>query len=168
MIDAILVIMTLVCLYTDLRYKKIYNVVLIPALVMGLLLNTYKYGISGGLLSLKGFLLGIALLFIPFALGGMGAGDVKLLGVIGSIKGPEFVFLVFLGAALIGGAISVVVMIKQGNFIDRFKAIVFTFLSMLRIIPPVNLLKGKESINVASFPYGVALAVGTFVAYLVR
>jgi len=168
MIDAILVIMTLVCLYTDLRYKKIYNVVLIPALAIGFLANIYTYGISGGISSIKGFVLGLILLFIPFALGGMGGGDVKLLGVIGAIKGPDFVFSVFLVAALIGGIISIVVMIRQGNFTERFKAVIFTFLSMLHLIPPVNLLKGKESEQVISFPYGIALAAGTFMAYLVR
>lgn len=168
MIDVILVITTLVCLYTDLRYKKIYNAVLIPALVIGFMANIFTYGISGGICSLKGLLLGLSLLFIPFALGGMGGGDVKLLGVIGAIKGPDFVFLVFLVAALIGGTISVAVMIKHGNFPQRFKAVIFTFLSMLRLIPPVNLLEGKESKQVLTFPYGIALAAGTFMAYLVR
>jgi prepilin peptidase CpaA len=48
------------------------------------------------------------LLVIPFALGGIGAGDVKLLGIIGALKGPDFVFIAFLAAAITGGIMSVV------------------------------------------------------------
>jgi prepilin peptidase CpaA len=167
-IDGVLLTVTLLCLYTDIKHKKIYNAILAPAAVIGFLANAYTMGFSGMAFSLKGLFLGIALLFIPFALGGMGGGDVKLLGVIGALKGPEFVFGVFLAAALIGGVISVIVMLKQGKFGRRFKAVIYTFLSILRIIPPFNFLESKDSQEALMFPYGIALAAGTFVAYLVR
>lgn len=166
--DFLLAIVLLVCLYTDIRYKKIYNVVTFPAIVVAIISNIYLNGYSGGISSFKGLFLGIALLFIPFAMGGIGAGDVKLLGVVGAFKGLEFVFTTFLAMAVIGGLISLGMMIRSKNFIIRLKGILLTILSFLRIIPKTQVLDNIESSTALTFPYGIAITAGTVIAYLLR
>ena len=167
-IDTMLIVALLICLYTDIRYKKIYNAVTFPAAMMGILSNTYMQGFGGGLNSLKGLLLGIALLAVPFVLGGMGAGDVKLLGVIGALKGPEFVWAAFLATALVGGLMSLIVMAKDKELGLRLKKVLFTVLSLFNIIPKINMLDSFEDASVLVFPYGIAITVGTMLTYFVR
>lgn len=169
MLDFLLVIVLAICLYTDILYKKIYNIILLPAAATALSFNCYIYGLEGGITSLKGLLIGTALLLIPFMFGGIGAGDVKLLGVIGAFKGPEFVWMTFIAAAVIGGIIALLVMIKSGQLKLRLKAVWFTFLSLFGIMPKVNLFSTIQSKgSYQTFPYGIAITAGTAAAYILR
>jgi prepilin peptidase CpaA len=67
-------------------------------------------------LAAAGWLIGVAIFFPFFALGGMGAGDVKLVGAIGACLGPIGALHVVLGAALAGGVVAVLVTLRSGYF----------------------------------------------------
>ena len=54
-------------------------------------------------------------------LGGMGAGDVKLMAAVGSILGPTDVFTAFLYSALIGGLYALVVLYRHGALRDTLE-----------------------------------------------
>jgi prepilin peptidase CpaA len=166
--DLLLSAVLLACLYTDIRYKRIYNVITFPAAVVAIFANLYLHGLNGGIYSLKGLVLGLGLLFIPFVMGGIGAGDVKLLGIIGAFKGPEFVWFTFLYMALTGGLISLVIMARNKNIAFRLKAILFTLLSFIGITPKINYLETIESSAALTFPYGIAITTGAVIAYLLR
>lgn len=79
MIDYILLLTVLISLATDIWKRKIYNVVILPAIATGLILNSINADLEGFVFSGSGLLLGLGLLLVPFLLGGIGAGDVKLL-----------------------------------------------------------------------------------------
>lgn len=166
--DIILILVLAICLYTDVKYQRIYNAVTFPAAVAGILVNIYLQGTSGGVHSLKGLLLGLSLLMVPYILGGMGAGDVKLMGVVGAMKGPEFVFSAFLATALVGGVISLYVMAKKRELIRRLNKILFTALSLIGILPKVNMLDSLEDVSALAFPYGIAIFTGTMLTYFLR
>ena len=53
--------------------------------------------------SLLGFVLGVAILFVPCAMGWVGAGDVKYLGVVGSLLGFQWLPRVIFYSAQAGG-----------------------------------------------------------------
>lgn len=89
--------------------------------------------------ALLGFAAGLALLLIPYILGGMGAGDVKLLGLIGALKGSGFVLETFIYMAVIGAMLAILVILMRGGF--------------------------KKSFGVG-MPYGVAIAGGAVLALL--
>ncbi len=72
----------------DIRTHRIPNYILLPALFLAMSLNAASGGLSGLLSAGGGFALGTAILLPLYAVGGMGAGDVKLLGVVGSFIGP--------------------------------------------------------------------------------
>lgn len=167
-IDVLLSVVLLTCLYTDIRYKRIYNIITFPAAVVAIITNISLHGLSGGSNSIKGLLLGISLLFVPFAMGGIGAGDVKLLGIIGAFKGPEFVWRASLYMAITGGLVSVGIMARSKNLSLRLKAVFFTLLSLFGITPKVNYLETIESTAALTFPYGIAITAGTVMAYLLR
>jgi len=104
--DLVLFIALAICLYTDLKEQKISNRVVFPAAAAGMIFHAAQGGLSGLKFSATGLGLGLLLFFLPFALGGLGAGDVKLLGAVGALKGPLFVFHAALGTACAGGLIA--------------------------------------------------------------
>lgn len=71
----------------DLKVRRIPNAIVGPHLVAGLAYSSYAGGARGALTSLGGFAIGIAILFVPFMARLIGAGDVKLLGSVGSWLG---------------------------------------------------------------------------------
>ncbi|SHE88009.1 A24 family peptidase [Desulforamulus putei] len=164
--DIALVIVILISIYTDLRYRKIYNVVLFPAFLLALAYRVFNGGLDGLITGIQGALLGLSLLLIPFILGGMGAGDVKLLAVIGAWQGPQFVWFCFLCTAIVGGVIAIVQLTRTGRLFQTLKMIIFTFIPGT---PKVNAFGTLATAKAGeAFPYGVAIAVGTLATYVLR
>ena len=165
-LDGALLVTIAICFYTDVKEQKIYNKVLLPAFVIGFLGNIITGGLSGAFVSVQGLLLGMALLILPFLVGGMGAGDVKLMGIIGLYKGPAFVFQAFLLTAVVGGVIALIILAKKkklGYTMHNFWAAIT---SLFLLIPKGTVLEGLNQSAVASFPYGIAISLGTILAYL--
>ncbi|MEW6696140.1 MAG: A24 family peptidase [Bacillota bacterium] len=164
--DVVIITVILISLYTDIKYRKIYNVVLLPAFFLALLFSVSVQGFDGLVFSLKGSLLGLALLLVPFMLGGMGAGDVKLLAVIGAWQGAQFVWFCFLCTALIGGIIAGVQLTRSGRLYSTLKMIIFAFIPGM---PKVNTFGTLATAKAGeAFPYGVAIAAGTLATYVLR
>ncbi len=161
--DMVLAVMLLICLISDLKERKIYNIVLLPALLFGLINNLATGGWLGLLQSLLGFALGLSILIIPFAMGGMGAGDVKLLAVIGAIKGPLFVFYSALGMGLAGGIIAFAILIYQGTLLTLI--VNFCRSVWLMLISGFKVIAFHYDNEKIMFPYGLAIVVGTIGAF---
>ena len=126
--------------WSDWKYRKIPNSLLLSAFLAAISLNIITLGKTGLYMSLLGTLVGFILLIIPYILGGMGAGDVKLLMVIGSFGGLKLVIYAFFIGAIIGGLISV------GIYINNF------------------LLNGGK---INALPYGIPLSLGTIISIVV-
>ena len=93
---------------TDLRWRRIPNWLTLPALPLGLIAQAvYGDGFVQGLLGALG---GFAALFVLFAVGGGGAGDVKLFTVVGSFVGFHNLGVVFVLVAIIVESAVVVAM----------------------------------------------------------
>ena len=84
--DVLIVSVIAAAVFFDFFMRRIPNWLILSALAGGLLLNGL-HGWSQMYNSVLGFVLGVALLFVPFALGWAGAGDVKYLGVVGWLLG---------------------------------------------------------------------------------
>lgn len=152
----------------DLRTRRIPNLLTMPAIVLGIIINVYSSGFNGFGNSFMGFMVGIGLLIIPFALGGMGAGDVKLLAAIGALNGPLFALYTFLYTAISGGVIAVIITMVRG----RFYLVAINAFNALQHFSVYKMLKGDfaPSYIVSSnikFPYGIAFLSGTIITYLV-
>jgi prepilin peptidase CpaA len=164
MIEIVLGLALLISLLTDIKHRKILNVVTLPLILFGLSYFTFINGWEGFLFSGKGFLVGLSLLLIPYVLGGMGAGDVKLMAAIGSMTGPIFVLNAFVYIALIGGGIALFLIMKKRGFWFSIKSFFFTITFLRGSLGSMLIPKEKESSIL--FPYGIAIVSGTVCAYL--
>jgi prepilin peptidase CpaA len=157
--NMLLVILLIICVITDLKERKIYNKVLFPVFLLAVFYHLLTGGISGFTASLLGALVGLAILLIPYLMGGMGAGDVKLLAVIGAIKGIGFVLMTSLYMALVGGIIGLLILLFRKGFVYRFKQI-FYFFVLKRQGVNISIGLDKEAMT-TTYPYGVAIALGS-------
>lgn len=159
LVNAFLAGTILIAVAFDLLVRRIPNSLIILALVFALTYHAHQSGFTGLIFCLKGFGIGILLLLFPFIMGGIGAGDVKLLAAIGAIKGSIFVFNTFLWMAVWGGVIAAIILIGQKRLkttIARLRQrAILVHLGMARF----NDSLGKEELSIY-YPYGVAIALG--------
>ncbi|CAH2714469.1 hypothetical protein BACCIP111895_01632 [Neobacillus rhizosphaerae] len=160
----VLITALLISLITDIKKRKILNIVTIPAILFGFIYYTTYQGLEGFLFSGKGFLLGLSLLLIPYLLGGMGAGDVKLMAAIGALMGTSFVLYSFVYIALIGGLISVVLIMKKNGIKNSLRLYFFQIIFLRGNFGTILINKDKSSS--ISFPYGVAIVAGTLCTFV--
>jgi prepilin peptidase CpaA len=99
---------------TDIRSRRIPNVLTFGAAICAVALHGFVTGGSGLVFSATGWLVGTALFFPFFALGGLGGGDVKLLAAIGACLGGPIVLWVAMYAAVAGGVLAVFVALRAG------------------------------------------------------
>jgi prepilin peptidase CpaA len=92
----------------------------------------------------------------------MGAGDVKLMAAIGALTGVSFVFNAFLYTAIIGGFISIILVMKHKGFFTSVKSFFF-LLPFLRSNLGSFIHTDRKQAKI-TFPYGVAIFLGTLCA----
>ncbi len=155
----------------DIRERRIPNFLVFPAILTGLALNLAVGGWGGMVFGLKGLAAGFALLFIPYLVGGMKAGDVKFLAAIGVFTGATDVVRALLATVLCYPLLAAMAIIKEKKFSVtwlRFRRVLLNFLGFF--IPGLNLyairLDGQDDKSVASAttPFGVSIAAGTLIA----
>lgn len=108
-----------------------------------------------------GMLAGLALMLPGHLIGATGAGDVKLMAAIGTVVGPGLVLRAFLYTAVAGGVFALAVAARRGLLAE-------TLYGTQRLVTAPSTAKQTiESPSRANrFPYGPAIAVGTFIALL--
>lgn len=149
-----------ISLITDIKDRRILNIVTLPVITFAFMYYTLVGGWNGFLYSGQGFIVGFSLLLIPYILGGMGAGDVKLMAAIGALMGTSFVFQSFIYTALIGGAISLFIIVKQNGFWNPLKNLLFNVTFLKGNLGSLVINKEDKSTRI-TFPYGVAIVLGT-------
>lgn len=154
----LLITLLAICVVTDIRKRKIYNAVLMPFLIAGFVMNMVTSGFPGLTGSILGGAAGFGILLIPYLLGGMGAGDVKLLAVIGAIKGLMFVLLAAVYMALAGGFIALLVILFKKGIRGRFYQLICFFHGLHNGIR-LPVVPDKEGLK-TTYPYGIAIAAG--------
>jgi Flp pilus assembly protein protease CpaA len=115
---------------TDLRWRRIPNWLTLPALPVGLIAQAV-YG-EGFLQGLLGALGGFAALFVLFAIGAGGGGDVKLFTVVGSFVGFHNLGVVFVLVAIIGGIAGMIAALRAGALTRVLKNSLMIFASLGR------------------------------------
>jgi prepilin peptidase CpaA len=106
---------TLAASATDLWKFKVYTVLTFPTLLLGLVASAILGGWEGLVASLLGAGLGLGLLVAFFAMGGVGAGDVKLLMAVGAWLGPHLTYQVFVASALAAGLYAAALVGSRGG-----------------------------------------------------
>ena len=129
----------------DLKARRVPNWLTLGTFILVLLYNLILFNWNGLLISLSGFFVGILLLLIPYLMGGMGAGDVKLLGTLGALTSYKSVISIFLYSAICGLVLGIIWIIFTPG---HFKFLITTG----QILPAVD---KKQKV-----PYAIAIFLG--------
>jgi len=171
MVDVTLVAVCLVVLgvaaYFDFRSHRIPNRVVLVGLLAAVALNSILAAGIGGWSSLAGLGLGLALMLPFYVVRALGAGDVKLIAVVGAFLGPLHLLGALLAIGVTGGLLAVAVALRLGvlrRVLDNVRLLFvgLLFKAATGTLPTLDPLPAPT----ARMPYGVAIALGT-VAYLV-
>jgi len=148
-------------------YKlKVPNRITFPLILCG-----WAYGaICGGWVgfghSLAGTAVGLGLLLPAYAIGGMGAGDVKLLAGVGAWMGAKDTFWAFAVSAVVGGLIALVMVAvsrKWKHHQNQFW-VILTEILVIRNAGQLSAMAADRKSSMMLLPYGIPIAIGT-IAY---
>jgi prepilin peptidase CpaA len=98
----------------DLRTRRIPNLLTFGAAATGLVFHLISAGFAGLAHGTAGWFVGALVFALPFALRGLGGGDVKLLAALGAWIGPGDVVWLALYTGIAGGAMAIVVALASG------------------------------------------------------
>jgi prepilin peptidase CpaA len=135
--------------YTELKEKRIPNALTVSGMIAGLALGYLPGGLTLGASAL-GLLIGFGTLFVFYVLGGMGGGDVKLMGAVGALAGFPMILSILFHTAIIGGAMALLQLVWKGSL--RLRASGGP--PIAKDVPPAPL----------TIPYGLAIAMGAVVS----
>jgi prepilin peptidase CpaA len=162
-IAAVAVLFVVACCVVDTRTRRIPNVLSAGAMLAGIGLNAAYFGMSGLGASLGGLLAATAILLPTFAVGGIGAGDVKMMGGVGALLGTQLA-LAGLGLGMIfGGVIMLVHLARRGRLQEKLGSTwaMVASAALARSVEPLRAPAADP--NAVALPYSVPLGMGTLV-----
>ena len=109
--------------------------------------------------SILGLLTGFLILFVPFVLGGIGAGDVKLLMALGAFLGAGAVIRIGLYGAVAGGLISTLILIRNYGMMQVTYRLSFLFTSIGNM-QNRKVRRAQPQKKKLYIPYGLAIFMG--------
>lgn len=167
-VTAIVLCITFVACLTDIRARRIPNVLTFGGALAAFVYHTMMSGWPGVQTSVFGWLVGAAAFMPFFLLGGMGAGDVKLLAALGAWMGPGQVVWVALYGSIAGGVLAVCVALGSGYLRTALTNVrsLLTFWVLVgpRPMPALTLEQGTGP----RLAYAVPILVGTVVTLWLR
>jgi prepilin peptidase CpaA len=146
---------------------KVPNWITFPMILCGWIASAIVFGWTGLAWSLVGTAVGLALLLPAYAIGGMGAGDVKLLAGVGAWVGATHTFWAFLISALVGGLIALGMVLYRRRW-HHHQAQFWAILTEILVIRDPNQLSAiaaERKSAMLLLPYGIPIAIGT-IGYL--
>jgi prepilin peptidase CpaA len=105
----------------DVQRLRIPNWLTFPAMLGALALHTADLGLLGLQQGLLGLGLAFGLLFIPFALRVLGAGDVKAVMALGALWGPHTLAPLLVWMFAIGGGLAFAWIAVAGGLLDMLR-----------------------------------------------
>ena len=117
------VILLLPAVDSDLRTEKVENSWLLVCAILITAMKLIRHGCAAVPDMAAGFILPVVLLWPLFRIRALGAGDSKLLAVLGLLMGPHAVLRCLARAFLIGGILSAALLISCGTLKERMRVL---------------------------------------------
>ena len=154
--------MLAVAVYMELKEQRIPNWLTLSGMALGLLIG-YLNGMAVFWTSVGGLAIGFGFLFIFYIFGGVGGGDVKLMGAVGALLGVDLVKPALFYTACIGAFLAIMILIWRKDF----------WLRITQGLRRMAFWRKKGADPVAKLPpvtvpYGIAIAIGCLLALTMK
>ena len=159
--------------YIDGKQLRVPNWITFPMIVSGWVYSCIWYGLDGQLWyvglgwSLAGTAVGLATLLPAYAIGGMGAGDVKLMAGIGAWVYCAVTFYAFCVSAIVGAILAVAMIIISRQSKTHWNQFFFIINEIMTVRNPEALatIAGERKASMRLLPYGIPIAIGTIMYF---
>jgi prepilin peptidase CpaA len=163
-VQAVIIAVALVACVIDLRERRIPNWLTFGAAIAGVLFQLGTGGVDGLRTAALGWVVGAAIFFLPFALGGLGAGDIKLLAALGAWIGPMDILWLSVYTGIAGMVLALVVSLASG-YLRQALTNVWLLLTHWRVqglrpLPELTIQQARGP----KLAYGLAIFAGTMVS----
>lgn len=151
---------------------KVPNWITFPMIISGWIYSAVYSpyaGWEGLAYSLIGTVVGLALLLPLYAIGGMGAGDVKLLAGVGAWVWGTVTLFSFAVSAVVGGAIAIVMVLTKHTWYKHQTQFWMICNEILTVKDPEKLaaIAAERKPTMMLLPYGIPIAIGTIAYFAV-
>jgi prepilin peptidase CpaA len=145
---------------TDVSRSRIPNVLTFAAAALAIVFHAIVPGGLGVMHAALGLTVGLAVFFPLFALGAMGAGDVKLMAAIGAWIGWKSIVMVALYGSVAGGILALLFALRRNYLrtaLGNIRMLAqYWWVAGIKPLPELTL----ESKNSVRMPYALAIATG--------
>jgi prepilin peptidase CpaA len=163
----VLIPATLLASWIDYSQRRVPNWLNAFIALSGLVAQVWFCGPYGLAMGGLGLLIGFGVLILPWAMHGMGAGDVKLMAAIGAWFGPWLTLWAFGVGAMVGGVIAVIMILAAGKAkmaYANMTTIACKMQSRDRMFSEFGSAKSFGSTS-SLLPYGVPLTIGSLIVW---
>lgn len=157
--NKILLSMSFLAVCSDLHTEKIPNGGILCFWIIGFFYQSVTNGWHGVLQFFAGAVLPVVTLFLLFTFRMLGAGDIKLLSVLGGIMGPGSIFQCILYSFIIGAVISAAVLTATGMLYQRLRYFAEYFQRIFVTRSVISYRKSGKQFEHIHFSVPVFLAV---------
>ena len=154
--------------YIDGKQLRVPNWMTFPMVLAGLAYNSIAGGWSGFELAFGGMLVGLLTLLPLYAVGGMGAGDVKLMAGIGAWLGGHITLYAFGVSAVVGAIMAVIMAWRGGRFAHHWANFQMILGEWMTIKDPQKLavIAAERKPRMMLLPYGIPICIGSIAYFL--
>jgi prepilin peptidase CpaA len=145
---------------------KVPNWITFPMIISGWIYSATLSpfaGWEGLMFSLVGTAVGLGLLLPLYAIGGMGAGDVKLLAGVGAWVWGTTTLYAFVVSAIVGGVIALIMVVAKRSWFKHKTQFWMICNEILTVKDPEKLaaIAAERKPTMLLLPYGIPIAIGT-------
>ncbi len=153
----------IVAAYIDGKQLRVPNWITYPMVFSGLIYNAWAADGIGFWMALVGMVVGLLCLLPLYAVGGMGAGDVKLMAGIGAWLGWQITLYAFATTTIVGAVMAVLMVWYTKNFTKHYANFLTIVGEWLSIRDPKELsrIAAERKPSMFLLPYGIPICVGS-------
>lgn len=153
--------------YIDGKQLKVPNWITFPMILSGLAYHTAVHGGSGCYASLLGIGCGLLCLLPLYSIGGMGAGDVKLMAGIGAWLGAATTWNSFISTVVVGAVMAVIMVACSGRVQHHWNQFCHIAFEILTIRNPEKLFAIAKDRKPTMYllPYGIPICIGSLIYF---
>lgn len=154
-------IVLIVAAYIDGKELRVPNWITFPMVLSGLVYSTVAG--DGFVAGLWGMTVGLLTLLPLYAVGGMGAGDVKLMAGIGAWLGAMVTWYAFVATVVVGAIMAIIMVLMRKAWDKHYGQFLLIAAEWMSIKDPrkLSVIAAERKPRMLLLPYGIPICIGS-------